>query len=103
MMRDFFDRQGNPLTLWQWAEKFSDKNYTRVALATVGACRISTVWIGLNQTHAGEFPLIFETAVLREGIHILTQRYATEDEASAGHELAVQAAMEQREKLKGSP
>ena len=67
-MSDYYDRQGNPMTLLEWAQRrFEDKDRTatkRVAETTLPNGRwVSTVWLGLNHNYGDGPPLIFETMV----------------------------------------
>lgn len=69
--RDFpyYDRQGNPISLRQWATLSEDIGYNgkRVAesdIVTAGGLRVwvSTVWLGLDHGfYPGGDPVIFET------------------------------------------
>ena len=52
----YYDRQGQPMTMHQWAEKFEDENYTHIARDVIGPdepldpaplITVSTVWRGL--------------------------------------------------------
>lgn len=104
----YHDREGNPLTLLEYAEKFSSfeerKDYKQVAYSEVGGMVfVSTIWLGVNHRMGPGPPLIFETmafviprdddppglfghpnlASLDEFID--TRRYSTEAEARAGH------------------
>jgi hypothetical protein len=42
-MAGYYDREGNPLTMMEWAQKFGDMAYKRVAETKVGATWVSTV------------------------------------------------------------
>lgn len=104
----YHDRQGNPLTLLEYAEKFATfeerKEYKQVAYTEVGGMAfVSTVWLGVNHRMGPGPPLIFETmafviprdddppglfghpnlASLDE--FIASRRYSTEEQALAGH------------------
>ena len=65
------------------------------ALASCFAIRsvwISTVWLGLDHNlWSGGPPLIYETMVFPGGTYreLYCERYATEEQARAGHERAV--------------
>lgn len=96
-MTEFYDRDGNPLNLMQWARLFEDfEGYrnlrqTRITDAATGAqYLVSTVWLGNNQAYLGGPPLIFETMVFSEGpLDQQCWRYSTEAHALAGHDAAV--------------
>jgi hypothetical protein len=104
-----YDRQGNPITMRQWAVLHSQESYKRVASDYLddGSLWVSTVWLGMDHGF-GRGLLIFETMVFvqstpeqvaarREAWRRmtgrdeqtdfpwegeLTERYATEDEAA---------------------
>lgn len=69
----YYDRQGNPMTLEQWAKTFEDPNSKRVAETTIGDWWVSTVWLGLDHGFESLFerdddpepyrPVIFETMI----------------------------------------
>ena len=91
-----YDREGQPLTLEKWAALFEDFGYRQVArTVTTKGKIISTIWLGLDHNFSQKGPpLIFETMVFGgEGDFddLDCDRYATEEEALAGH-----AAMERK-------
>ena len=89
----YYDRNGTPMTLWEWAAKREgDESYRIVRQTTVGPYWISTVWLGLNHRilpFAGAPPLIFETMVFGaepdDYADLDGERYSTEKEARSGH------------------
>lgn len=93
----YYDRDGNPITLMQWAELLEGgEGIRRVALTEVGPYVVSTVWLGLDHGYGkGHAPLIFETMVFPgEGWNDPTtpspafdyqDRYGTEAQARQGH------------------
>jgi hypothetical protein len=90
----YFDRQGHEISLARWAwlnsrERFAD--YRRIAEDHVDLYWISTIWLGLDHSFGSGPPLIFETMVFLSGTpeDMGMQRYATEDQARAGHEAIV--------------
>lgn len=114
----YLDRNGNPLTLEEWADSFGKDFETsrRVDETTVGRHWISTVWLGLDhQFHPDGPPQIFETMIFRDSgnesegpsyetpifhtarwgykrnLHIADYqwRYSTEEQALAGHRAVV--------------
>ncbi|GAA1714482.1 hypothetical protein GCM10009809_08320 [Isoptericola hypogeus] len=87
-----YDRTGRPITSRDWQALVTDGDYRVVARTEAGPVTVSTVWVGIDHQHsAGGPPLIFETAVFdRGGPRGREVRYATEEEALAGH-LAVLA------------
>lgn len=92
-----YDRQGHPITMARWAwlrdpRGHGDDDYLRVALDEVDEVyTVSTVWLGLDHSFGHGPPQIFETMTFLSGTVEDTscQRYATEDQARAGHEAVV--------------
>jgi hypothetical protein len=69
----YYDRQGKPMTVQQWAEKFEDAHYRHVARNVIGPdepldpaplITVMTFWLGLNHNWRSDEPLIFETIVI---------------------------------------
>jgi hypothetical protein len=113
---DYFDREGKPMSTYQYMKK--PRDYKRVALTKVGQYNISTVWLGLDHSFGHGPPLIFETMIFWElevpeeinldlpsiggmpgfkfhrtqktGWDDYCDRYHTEAEAIAGHAAAVE-------------
>ena len=88
----YYDRQGQPMTMHQWAEKFEDENYTRIARDVVGPdepldpaplITVSTFWRGVNHNLRHDEPLIYETLIIG-GYDATGMRYATEKQAREG-------------------
>jgi len=87
-MSDYFDKNGNPMTLMEWSDKFSDLDYKVVAKDSNDKWAVSTVWLGINHNFAGAGPpLIFESMVfpLDSFEDQDCRRYSTLDDALAGH------------------
>lgn len=92
MMSDYYDRQGAPLSLEGWCALLRDHDYRRVALDYIGDVKVSTVWLGLDHNYFGDGPpLIFETMVFGGPMDQDPYRWSTEEEAKAGHDMAVDA------------
>ena len=93
----YYDREGKPLELFAWASLFEDIPYKRIAKDVLpDGTEVSTVWLGLDHNFGfGGPPLIFETMVFAAtedgslGDELATERYATEEQAKAGHEAMV--------------
>lgn len=86
-----YDRQGRPISLDEWAR--SRKDTMRVDETKVGERHnVSTVHLGLDHSHGGPVPIIFETMVFSDNRRLdnYCERYATEAEAVAGHDRIVQ-------------
>lgn len=97
-----FDRQGKPMTVLEWVLMQADDNYCTIRQDTylisaqaedvVAQVSVSTIWIGINASSTPDNPLIFETMTFAPPGSMFNdwnnarRRYATEDEACAGHE-----------------
>jgi hypothetical protein len=80
-----------------WAQFFEDMENRRVAETLIGSARISTVFLGLDHNFGGEGPpLLFESMIFEgpEDLNEREVRYATWDEATAGHQELVQIVSE---------
>lgn len=86
-MEMYYDRQGNPISMNEWALKFEDVSYRRIAFDKLSnGAEVSTVWLGLNHNFNGGTPLIFETMVFNlDDNGDYQRRYSTEQEALKGH------------------
>jgi len=110
---DYYDRNGLPLSLGEWARRIEDPNYKRVALTNFGPLAVSTVWLGMDHSFArflppgagaDRRPILFETMVFfldpvtgewisDDTKHELAgeqHRWHTLEDALAGHETVVQ-------------
>lgn len=89
----WYDRQGQPIDAEQANTLLGDPAYKRVALTDITSAsdsavnyRVSTVWLGVNHSFGDEPPIIFETMVFGpDNADEYMQRYATEEQARAGH------------------
>jgi len=89
----YFDKQGNPIEMLEWAKLFEDFEYKVIQQTTLPSGKwVSTVWIGschnFNPLH-NDNHLIFETMVFpKKGNYdcLDMKRYSTEEEALKGHE-----------------
>lgn len=110
-MGRYYDKDGTPMALMEWAKKLEDDEYKRVAIDIFEnrfghQTRVSTVWLGLDHSYNSDGPpLIFESMAFddddthvssipglaeREFAKDLAQeRYSTLAEAQAGHLLMV--------------
>src|SRR5258708_36842263 len=92
-MAEYYDRQGRPMELMEWAKLHEDPenrmSYKRIAETTLPNGRwVSTVWLGIDHSFGGGPPLIFETMVFDTKETMKEEdcdRYSTEAEAIAGH------------------
>ena len=92
----YFDPDGNPLTLMEWAQMFERRkegiaDWWCIGKTEVGDNEVSTVWLGLNHNFYPDGPpLIFETMVFGPGRYDDYQRrYTTREQAKIGHEETV--------------
>ena len=103
----YFDREGNPISLMEYARLSNDIDYKRIDFTTVGPFVVSTVWLGIDHQFGLDGPpLLFESMVFSaDAWEINTkrgpdaervpltdfdcQRYSTEAEARAGHNALV--------------
>jgi hypothetical protein len=84
----YFDKTGKEISLDKWYELQGDQEYKRVGLDTLpNGYRVSTVWLGINQSHRDGPPLTFETMVFGPNtfLDLDMTRYSTLEEATAGH------------------
>lgn len=90
MSVQYFDRDGSPMTLTEWAQSYeTQRDKKRVAETTLNDGRlVSTVWLGIDHGFGSGPPVIFETIVFSsraEMNELDCDRYSTEAEALAGH------------------
>lgn len=86
------DAEGQPVEerdLLKWATWFETADKT-VMFDEVGGSKISTVFLGLDMSFGGKHPQLFETRVFGGPLNTETDRYATREEAIAGHAFMVQ-------------
>ena len=75
--------------VFAWA-RWKDEDQSRVALTAIGDVRVSTVFLGLDLSYGDGPPILFETMVFGLPDEDEPQeRYATWEEAEAGHERMV--------------
>lgn len=84
----WYDRDGNPTTRETVITVNAEEG--KVALTQVGESTVSTVWLGFDAIDTRQPPLIYETLVFDGPLDLVAERYATEEEARAGHERMVE-------------
>lgn len=84
------NRKAVPCDSRAWARAMERKDEWRVGNDTIGDARVSTVFLGLDHAMPGEPPAIFETMVFGGPLHEEMVRYATWEEAEAGHQAMVE-------------
>lgn len=87
----YFDRDGQPISLRQWADRWESTEYRRIAETYIGKTRVSTVWLGLDHGMFTDERLIFETMVFGPYGDRGQWRWTTEKKAIVGHKLVVYA------------
>src|SRR5262245_52369685 len=94
MRPHWYLRDGTPASMEEIEPRLRDIGYKRVAEDTLpSGTWISTVWLGIDHSFFNGPPLIFETMVFpsRDKLSNLdVERYATEEEAIAGHKAMVE-------------
>ena len=90
-MSRYYDQEGRPMSLMDWAASYEDAAYRVVQQTEVGGHFVSTVWLGLDHSFGGGAPLIFETMICAPSGEWLDyqERYSTKAEAEEGHKRAV--------------
>ncbi len=97
---DWYDKEGQPISIEEWERLHSDMDYIRVGTTDVGPYWVSTVWLGLDHSWMeGSPPIIFETMVFLKGqrddpedrglADIDVVRYSTLQQAQEGHQAMV--------------
>ena len=84
---DPYNREGEPITLDEWASLLADRDYKIVEQTQIPETEIlvSTVWLGIDHSFGySDKPVLFETMVFGMGEEI-QERWHTEDEARQGH------------------
>lgn len=89
----WYDRQGQPMDTATVNRLLGDMEYKRIAKTNIKSASdpaidwdVSTVWLGLDHSFGDGPPIIFETMVFGDGDgDQYMQRYATEEQARAGH------------------
>lgn len=86
----YYDRDGEEITMDEWANLFENDEYKIVKKQTMFGNEVSTVWLGSDHGFgmAGK-PIIFETMIFGGEWDQFEQRYATEEHALAAHNAIV--------------
>jgi hypothetical protein len=93
------DKDKNPIPCdsSEAGQLFNEADQRRVAATNVGKMWVSTVFLGLDHSWDPEGPpILFETMIFNGPWNEWQERYATWDEAVAGHEEAVRIAKRAR-------
>lgn len=84
----YADRTGNIIEMAEWFGLQHTQAYCQLRLDKINGVEISTMWIGIGNDKQPK-PMIFETMTFTDDDgdwDRLARRYATEEEALAGHE-----------------
>jgi hypothetical protein len=88
-MSRYYDVDGNPLEMLEWAEMFEKRpengDWWQIGRTQIGDVSVSTVWMGLDHNWGDGPPLIFETMVFGGPLSDECERYTTKEEAREGH------------------
>ena len=85
-MSEFYGVDGKPISMEEWGMLRRDWGIKRVAETKLGGVYISTVWLGMDHNYGDGPPIIFETMIFGGEHDEYCDRYATLEEAKAGHE-----------------
>lgn len=78
--------QVKPCDLWRWAFMFEFQHKWRVLQQTeIGIALVSTVFLGTDHSWGGPRPILFESMIFHGPMDQEQERYATREEALAGH------------------
>lgn len=87
---NYYDPEGRPLGLLEWANMTEPRNTIRKRNAVRGYF-VSTIWLGIDRSWDGGTPLIFETMVFGPNTCNVVNRYPSKATAWEGHRYAVEA------------
>lgn len=88
----YFDQDGQPISLRQWADARDDFESRRIAFDVIEgpiSVTVITMWHGVD-IYQTDPPLIFGTLVKGGAMNGHEQEWATKDEALRGHAALVQ-------------
>lgn len=91
MSSEFYNKQGQPISLEIWSELRKDPDYRFIGNTYVHdtkgfLIRVSTIWLGVNAAWHPDITQLFESMVFNEDFEELTSnRYETLEEAKQGH------------------
>lgn len=84
----FYNHDGEPITLAEWAMLVEIPGYSRIASTVLGDVWVSTVWLGIDHAPWDDRVLhIFETMIFPECDYM--ERTGTKEAALAAHDQAV--------------
>lgn len=101
---DYYDRQGQPITMDEWGRLIGDLEYKIIRQTPLfDGTFISTVWLGIDYGFGYGPPLIFETMVFPNdglGLEQECRRHPTEAAALAWHDQTIAKITEALERLR---
>ena len=77
----------------EWAMWFETADRFVANITLPNKVQVSTVFLGLNHSFGGGTPILFETMIFGGKHNEYQERYATWEEAEAGHLRAVELAL----------
>lgn len=84
----YYNKQREPICLREYARLWEDWSYRCIADEFIGDVRVATIWDGLDHELVGDLYL-FESMVFGGPLNGESDRYATLEEARAGHDALV--------------
>lgn len=117
---DYYDKNGVPISMGEWARRTEDLKYKQVAVTNFGPIMVSTVWLGMDHgfsrfapddADVDRRPVIFESLIFvadpdekrwpwtanpdKHELAGYQRRYCTLEEAITGHDELVQMVKDQ--------
>lgn len=92
----WFDKQGKPLKMGEWARLFEHTEYRRVERTVfINNAEISTIWVGIHFS-AHKDPYLFETSIWHPNAKRwdTVAKYKTLEDAKKGHAAKVKEMQE---------
>lgn len=96
----YFDRQGKPMSLKAWVDAWGQPDYRKVAETRIDGSIVLTMWMGTDHSFGqAPQPVIFGSAVFRDGTMQVELEASTELEALVHHaELCARAKLEAQQR-----
>jgi hypothetical protein len=96
----YFDRQGKPMSLKAWVDAWERPDYRVVAEARIDGSHVLTMWMGTDHSFGRTSPpVIFGSAIFRDGKMQIEREASTEVEALVHHaELCARAKLEAQQR-----
>jgi len=82
----FFDHDGQPMSIDEWAHAYEDYASRVLARTQVGEAMVITVWLGFDEDYDNDgAPLIFGSIIKLDGKYSDAIRTSTQEQANAAH------------------